>query len=656
MQFTKPEVSISVRIGSGFFLVLLLMAGLMVIGIVRMAEINQRMERVVKVSNVKVELAYTMKNALRDRAISMHTISLMSDVFDQNEEVTHFNELGGGFITAREKLSKMDLDAQEQVIITSIRDLAGVARPAVMQVVDLSMQGYGVEARALISKQVVPMQQAIANKIDELIDLQKSETSIAVAEVTSAYARARLLMLLLGGSAIGAGLLIAFVVIRNASRQAHLLEHQAMYDSLTRLPNRALLADRLQQTVLIARREKLSFAMIVMDLDRFKEINDTLGHSIGDQVLQQVAARTRACLRESDTVARMGGDEFTILLPTAGHVEGATAVAKKVLLALQEPLQLAGRKLDIDASLGIAMFSPEAMEPEKLMRQADTAMYAAKRAHCGSMVYSAELDQKADTGSALQGELRRAIGNGELLLHYQPKIDFATSKISGVEALVRWQHPELGLLYPDKFISMAEENGLIKLLTQEVLRLAMDQCAAWHKTGLELTVAVNASAISIIDPEFPDQIAESIKQANVPASLIELEVTESAVMTDPMQAVDCIKRLNALGVQVAIDDFGTGYSTMTYLKQLLVTKIKIDKSFVKDMAVNHNDAVIVRSTVELGHNLGLKVIAEGVEDQLTWDQLKALGCDSAQGYYMGRPVAADAFIEWLRKSPWGHSN
>jgi EAL domain-containing protein (putative c-di-GMP-specific phosphodiesterase class I) len=299
------------------------------------------------------------------------------------------------------------------------------------------------------------------------------------------------------------------------------------------------------------------------------------------------------------------------------------------------------------------MFPQHGDDPEVLLRQADAAMYAAKQAQSGYRVYSDDLGHGADDRMALQGELRQAIAGNELVLHYQPKIDFNAAQVSGVEALVRWQHPVHGLMAPDKFISLAEQTGLIKPLTKWVMKTALRQYEEWYRAGLILSMSINVSAISIQDPEFPDQMAKMLEDFDVPISQIELEITETAVMSEPVRAVECIRKLSALGFQVAIDDFGTGYSSMAYLKELLVAKIKIDKSFVKDMATNHNDAVIVRSTVELGHNLGLKVVAEGVEDQAAWDKLKVLGCDSAQGYYMSRPLPSTDFLDWLRKSTWG---
>ena len=263
------------------------------------------------------------------------------------------------------------------------------------------------------------------------------------------------------------------------------------------------------------------------------------------------------------------------------------------------------------------------------------------------------LGHGVDDRQTLQGELRHALSHHELVLYFQPQIDFKSNRINGVEALVRWQHPKHGLLAPDKFIPLAEETGMIKPLTYYVLRSALRQCEEWQRAGLDLSISVNISAINIQDLEFPDQVAEILKEFNVPPARLELEITETAVMSEPVRAVECVKKLSALGLLIAIDDFGTGYSSMSYLKELLVAKIKIDKSFVTDMAINRNDAVIVRSTVELGHNLGMKVVAEGVETQAVWDKLSALGCDDAQGYYMSRPLTADGFAEWLQESPWG---
>lgn len=433
------------------------------------------------------------------------------------------------------------------------------------------------------------------------------------------------------------------------------LEHQALHDSLTNLPNRALFHDRLSNTLSSAQRSNELFALIGLDLDLFKEINDTLGHHAGDLVLQHVAQACHKILRESDTVARMGGDEFSILLPKVTGMEHAMQVAQRVLAAIKEPLQIDGHLIEVSASLGIAIYPEHGDDELTLIMHGDAAMYEAKRQKLGVAVYQPEMGEGKNEAVALKGELRRAIAEGEMVLHFQPKIDFSAQKINGVEALVRWQHPRLGLLYPDRFISLAEHSGQIKPLTIEVLRLAMLQIQIWREQGMEFPVAVNISAVNLQDRGFPEIVAAMMTEYEVPSRLLELEVTETAIMTEPISAIDNIRKLDNIGVQVSIDDFGTGYSSMAYLQKLLVAKIKIDKSFVIDMDKDQKDDVIVRSTIELAHNLGLKAVAEGVESAEVWERLKAMGCDSAQGYYMSKPLTPEKFAEWMQSSPWGHA-
>ena len=433
------------------------------------------------------------------------------------------------------------------------------------------------------------------------------------------------------------------------------LSHQALHDSLTSLPNRTLFHDRLSTTLLAANRSKEAFAVIGIDLDLFKEINDTLGHHAGDLVLQHVAAACQEALRDSDTVARMGGDEFYILLPHVGDHAGAIQVAERVLASIKQPVLISHKSIEIGASLGIALYPEHGQDDVALINHSDAAMYEAKRSKSGVVVYRPEMGEGNNEAVTLKAELRNALLAGELVLHFQPKIDFQAQKISGVEALVRWQHPRLGLIYPDRFIMLAENSGQIKPLTLEVLKLAMQQIHAWRTQGLEFPVAVNISAVNLQDRGFPEIVAAIMVEYEVPSYLLELEVTETAIMTEPLCAIDNIRKLGNIGVQVSIDDFGTGYSSMAYLRKLLVAKIKIDKSFVMDMDKGTKDDVIVRSTIELAHNLGLKAVAEGVESEEVWGKLKAMGCDSAQGYYMSKPLTPAGFMEWLQNSKWSNA-
>lgn len=437
-------------------------------------------------------------------------------------------------------------------------------------------------------------------------------------------------------------------------RQVHArqvaLEYQALHDALTGLPNRTLLQDRLQQVVLAAGRDNRPLALIMMDLDRFKEINDTLGHHVGDRVLQQVGERLAAVLRESDTVARLGGDEFALLLPNA-HEQHALNLARKIVTMLERSFSVDHHQLSVGASLGIAIFPQHGDSAQALIQRADVAMYVAKRKNCGYALYDVGQDQHSEGRLALVNDLRGALLNDGLELHYQPKQNIRSGMLTGFEALLRWRHPQRGSVTPDEVIPIAEQTGLIKPLTYWVLNTALAQCAAWQRAGLELTVAVNLSVWNLHDRDFDQVVAGLLAQWEVPARYLELEITESAMVADP--DMEMLNRLHAIGVKLAVDDYGTGFSSLAYLKNMPLTDIKIDKSFVTDMTVDDNDAVIVRSTIDLAHNLGRKVVAEGVETKEIWDLLEILRCDTAQGFYISPPIPAGELERWLQESPWG---
>lgn len=439
--------------------------------------------------------------------------------------------------------------------------------------------------------------------------------------------------------------------ITEPRRAEETIRQLAYYDSLTGLPNRAMVHERLALDIRSGERRRTPVAFLLMDLNDFKTVNNTLGHHHGDLVLQQIGPRLRDILRQSDTVARLGGDEFGLVLPDT-DLEGALRVAKKAHQALETPFTVEGLSIGVEASIGIALYPEHGTNAALIMQRADVAMYAAKHNGGGSTVYAADRDHYSARRLALMGELRYAIEHHELTLYYQPKIHMQTRRVIGVEALVRWKHPHRGMIAPDEFIPLAERSGLIRPLTQWVLATALDQAKQWEQRGFQISVAVNLSARNLLDAQLPDHLEGLLRRTGTPSKGLELEITESTIMADPARALDVLTRLHRMGIPLAIDDFGTGYSSLGYLKRLPVSAVKIDKSFVKNMEADDNDTVIVRSTIELAHNLGLQVIAEGVETSYLWDLLASLGCDAAQGYYMSQPMAADALSGWFVDSPW----
>ncbi len=431
------------------------------------------------------------------------------------------------------------------------------------------------------------------------------------------------------------------------------LHSLATTDSLTALPNRTLFSDRLNQAIAMAKRERNKrVVLMLMDMDHFKEINDTLGHPAGDEVLRQVAQRLARLLRESDTLARLGGDEFAILLSDIQDPEAAAEkIAKNILGSFAEPFWYQENELYLGAGIGIAIFPDHGGDADALMSRADVAMYSAKHKDVGFLFYNPKTDPHTQERLQLSSDLRHALNRNEFVLHYQPQIDIRSSRVIGVEALIRWNHPEHGLIPPDQFIPFAERTGLINPITDWVIHTAITQCKAWQTTDGGLRIAVNMTARSFLDPKLMDKL-EGLLPGACPAGQIEIEITENILMADIEHGAKAIRRLRDLGITVAIDDFGTGYSSLAYLKKLPIHSIKIDKSFVLNMAEDDNDAVIVRSTIDLAHNLGFLVVAEGVENRDALDLLAVLGCDHAQGYHIGRPLPADELIAWIKKSPW----
>ncbi|MGI8903826.1 MAG: putative bifunctional diguanylate cyclase/phosphodiesterase, partial [Solirubrobacteraceae bacterium] len=452
----------------------------------------------------------------------------------------------------------------------------------------------------------------------------------------------RLYLLLAGG--LLALYAVLFRIVAVASRR---LRHQALHDALTDLPNRTLLYERMVDAISSAKRSGGMAALLLIDLDRFKEVNDTLGHDHGDRLLIEVAQRLRDTIRRSDTLARLGGDEFAVLLGGVSSRAAAIELAVRLKDALARPFALDGVVAVLDASIGIAFCPDHGDDVNLLVQRADVAMYDAKRSRTTIETYSEERDPYSSARLQLLAELRPAIHAGELVLHYQPKVAVGSEEVLGVEALVRWEHPTRGLLAPADFVPLAERTGAIGDLTRWVLDAALAQSRAWRDAGLDITMAVNLAAPNIVDEALPELVREALDRWGVAGDRLECEISEHTVMADPQRAIGVLERLRALGVRLSLDDFGTGHSSLAYLKRLPLDEVKIDRSFVIGMSDDADDAAIVRSTIDLARNLGLEVVAEGVETAAVLHDLGDLSCDIVQGFHLSPPLPARELSDWL---------
>ena len=436
-------------------------------------------------------------------------------------------------------------------------------------------------------------------------------------------------------------------LLRVAIQEGERSEYRALHDDLTGLPNRTLFYRRVRAALTAAEATRSEAAVLIIDLDHFKEVNDTLGHYSGDLLLQDLAKRLRHVLRTNDIVSRLGGDEFAVLLTGLATGAAADSVAQQLLVTLQEPIQLRGLGINLKASIGLALYPLDGRDVDALVQRADIAMYRAKAEQRGYSHYLRNEDPYSADRLAMIEDLRRAIENDELVIHYQPKVNLGTGQLVGVEALVRWPHPGRGLIPPAEFVSLAEHTGLIRGLTRVVLRRALREIGEAPLPGA--SVAVNVSVHDLLDPQFPAEIAQQLRAAGIPEDRLVLEVTEGAIMADPGHARMVLSELQRTGVQVALDDFGTGYSSLAHLRQLPVNEIKIDRSFVGQMLKEESDAIIVEAIIGLGHKLGLRVIAEGVEDKASWERLADFGCDSAQGFLISPGLPIEALVSWQRR-------
>ncbi|MEO7979627.1 MAG: bifunctional diguanylate cyclase/phosphodiesterase [Sporichthyaceae bacterium] len=441
-------------------------------------------------------------------------------------------------------------------------------------------------------------------------------------------------------------LLPLFLVYKTASISRE-KEQAALHDALTGLANRKRLVERMADAGEVSLRSGRPMALCLLDLDRFKEINDTLGHHTGDRLLEIAANRLARAVRPEDTVARLGGDEFAVLLTDVTDAESSVDAAQRLRAVLTEPYHLDGMTLQVETSIGVAIYPEHTDNVPRLLQLADVAMYQAKDERTGVELYRPERDIHTPDRLDLLGSLRRGIENDELVMHFQPTVAFPGGRPVGVEALVRWDHPDRGLIYPDAFLDLVEQSGMMRQLTHIALAKSLAQVATWWRSGIELTVSVNVSVRDLTDTSFATVVADLLEANHLPARALKLEITEHVLMADPGRMTAALESMDRLGVDLSLDDFGTGYSSLVHLKRLPVSEIKVDRSFVQRMTSDADDAVIVRSIIDLAHSLGLRVVAEGVETMDTWRALEALGCDLAQGYLISRPLPGDLLTYWL---------
>ena len=487
---------------------------------------------------------------------------------------------------------------------------------------------------------------------DALLPVAAAELATAVLTLVGAFGfdRGGVAGLALFGLVLG---IFQYLVaeLMTSKRRSERLQRVATTDELTGLANRERFGEAVEQRIAAAGPDG-RFTVMLMDLDRFKEVNDTLGHHYGDVLLRDLGPRLAAAIGEDGLVARLGGDEFAIL-PGVGSDDPDVVElnVSRLCATINQPFTVDELSLEVGSSIGVSRFPDDGRDSHALLRCADIAMYAAKEAQTDYKVYTAEQNQHSVRRLNVLSDIRHALAADEIVVHYQPIVDLEDRTVKGAEGLVRWEHPEHGLVPPAAFVQTVEQTGLIGPLTRHVLERSIAECAAWRRDGRELSVAVNLSVRNLLDRDLPREIEQMLDSFGVPADALQLEITESMIMTDPERALATVSRLSDLGVRLSVDDFGTGYSSLANLRRLPINDLKIDRSFVSPMLQDESDLIIVRSTINLGHDLGLRIIAEGVEDGATLERLATLGCDLAQGYHLSRPMSASAFDTWLDESP-----
>lgn len=635
---------------AGFVAQLLLILFVTLIGLQQLGRTASNLAAVVDVHMHKLSLTKTMMTAARERTLSMFRLSMSHDPFERDTLYMQFNKYGTVFADARLALLRMPLSAREHELLALQGRLTGIARPMQDRVVDRLRSNFDEKAEEQALNRAIPAQNEVLDTL-LLLDAETQKLALEAShKAHQAHGVARFWMLLLSGIALLLGFFVAAVVMHYTRRASRERAHLATHDALTGLPNRMLFTDRLGQLLVRAQRRDTLVGVMIIDLDRFKHVNDTLGHASGDALMCEVARRLRTVTRAEDIVARLDGDEFGVAIDAAriGHV---LQVVEKILRVASGPYQIAGREFVSSCSIGVSVYPNDGRDGNSLLKNAGTAIFAAKKGGRNSFqLYDAAMNAMAEERLQMEIELHYALERSEFLFHYQPKLNLETGRIQGVEALIRWNHPDKGLLSPAVFLGLLEENGGIIKTGRTLLKEACRQTACWHAAGFtDLNVAVNVSSKEFWNDRLTADVREALQQSGLPPQSLHLELTEGIFMQDVDAAVAIILALKALGVVVAIDDFGTGYSSLAHLKRFPIDILKIDRFFVKDIPHSSVNEALIRSIIALSEGLGLDTVAEGVETREQLDVLRAQGCRVVQGYFISRPVAAEEIAALLAR-------
>lgn len=634
---------------AGFVSQLLLILFVTAIGLQQLGTTMDNLNKVVDVHMRNQELTKTMVVAARERSMIMLMLTRIEDPFERDEMLMLFDSKGAQFSSARQALLEQPLQETERELIAQQGRLTNVAVPIQNQIIDLIRDDHTRDAAEIALGQAIPAQNAVMAALSQL-DAETQRVSTAASNKAREDHRvARLWIYLLSATALLVGVFVATVVFYFATRISREREQLATHDTLTGLPNRMLFMDRLEQSLIRAKRHQTLVGVMFIDLDRFKRVNDTLGHAAGDRLICEVARRLRETVRADDIVARLGGDEFVVVIGDVLALNPILQVVEKMLATVTEPYKLDGHEIFSSCSIGVSVYPYDGASSVDLLKDADTAMYHAKNSGRNRFqLYDAAMNAMAEERLQLETDLHYAQERGEFILHYQPQLDLENGRIHAVEALIRWQHPKKGLLDPEDFLGMLEETGQIVDVGRSLLLAACHQTASWHAAGFNgLGVAVNLSGKEFWHDSLIDNVRDALVQSGLPPPSLQLELTEGIFMEDVDAAVGRIQALKALGISVSVDDFGTGYSSLAHLKRFPLDVLKIDRYFVKDIHHASANEALVRSILTLCKGLNLGTVTEGVETREQLESLRNLGCQIVQGYFISEPVPAEAVLALL---------